>query len=116
MGEVVVCGAGAAGLGAAASLRRAGLGSRAAPDVVIAATGYRRGLEPLVGHLGCQDKGTPLLSGGRQDPAAPGLFFHRLPHRVLRPDALRRPLDRSRSDRLNPPRVSKSEAVRGDSG
>jgi putative flavoprotein involved in K+ transport len=52
-------------------------GSRVRPDVVIAATGYRRGLEPLVGHLGVLDdeKGTPLVTGGRQHPSAPGLFF-----------------------------------------
>jgi len=51
-------------------------GSRVQPDVVIAATGYRRGLEPLVGHLGVlDDNGTPLVSGGRQHPSAPGLFF-----------------------------------------
>jgi putative flavoprotein involved in K+ transport len=30
-------------------------GGRIAPDTVIAATGYRRGLEPLVGHLGVLD-------------------------------------------------------------
>lgn len=51
-------------------------GSRIQPDAVIAATGYRRGLEPLVGHLGVLDaKGTPVVYGGRQHPAAPGLFF-----------------------------------------
>jgi putative flavoprotein involved in K+ transport len=51
-------------------------GSRIQPDVVIAATGYRRGLEPLVGHLGALDgNGTPLVTGGRQHPSAPGLFF-----------------------------------------
>jgi putative flavoprotein involved in K+ transport len=51
-------------------------GSRVQPDVVIAATGYRRSLEPLVGHLGVlDDKGTPLVTGGRQHPSAPGLFF-----------------------------------------
>jgi putative flavoprotein involved in K+ transport len=51
-------------------------GSRFQPDVVIAATGYRRGLEPLVGHLGVLDeRGTPLVTGGRQHPSAPGLFF-----------------------------------------
>lgn len=50
--------------------------SRVQPDAVIAATGYRRGLEPLVGHLGVlDDKGTPLVAGGRQHPSAPGLFF-----------------------------------------
>lgn len=51
-------------------------GSRVRPGAVIAATGYRRGLEPLVGHLGVLDgKGTPLVTGGRQHPSAPGLFF-----------------------------------------
>lgn len=34
------------------------------PDVVICATGYRRGLEPLVGHLGVlDDRGVPLEGG-----------------------------------------------------
>ncbi|HEX3042044.1 MAG TPA: NAD(P)/FAD-dependent oxidoreductase [Solirubrobacterales bacterium] len=51
-------------------------GTRIRPDAVIAATGYRRGLEPLVGHLGVLDeRGTPLVSGGRHHPSAPGLFF-----------------------------------------
>lgn len=51
-------------------------GSRIQPDAVIAATGYRRGLEPLVGHLGVlDDRGTPLVTGGRQHHSAPGLFF-----------------------------------------
>lgn len=51
-------------------------GSRLQPDAVIAATGYRRGLEPLVGHLGVLDeRGTPLVSGRSQHPSAPGLFF-----------------------------------------
>jgi putative flavoprotein involved in K+ transport len=51
-------------------------GSRIQPDTVIAATGYRRGLAPLVGHLGVLDeKETPLVHGGRQHPSAPGLFF-----------------------------------------
>ena len=46
------------------------------PDVVIAATGYRRGLEELVGHLGVlDDSGAPLVSGGRTHPRAPGLYF-----------------------------------------
>ena len=46
------------------------------PDAVIAATGYRRGLEPLVGHLGVLDEsGGPRYSGGEENPAAPGLHF-----------------------------------------
>jgi putative flavoprotein involved in K+ transport len=44
------------------------------PEVVIAATGYRCGLESLVGHLGVLDqRGTPRAVGGHE--AAPGLRF-----------------------------------------
>ena len=51
--------------------------TRIQPDAVIAATGYRRGLEPLVGHLGVLGEGgKPLISGGDQHPSAPGLFFN----------------------------------------
>jgi putative flavoprotein involved in K+ transport len=54
-----------------------GDGTRIQPEVVIAATGYRRGLEPLVGHLGVLDEdGIPLLSGGSEHPSARGLFFN----------------------------------------
>jgi cation diffusion facilitator CzcD-associated flavoprotein CzcO len=49
-------------------------GSRVEPDVVICATGYRRMLDPLVGHLGVLDEhGVPRARHGR--PAAPGLRF-----------------------------------------
>lgn len=45
-------------------------------DAVVAATGYRRGLEPLVGHLGVlRPDGRPLVRGGRTHPAAPNLWF-----------------------------------------
>lgn len=51
-------------------------GTRIEPEAVIAATGYRRGLERLVGHLGVLgEDGIPLVSGGNQHPSAPGLFF-----------------------------------------
>ncbi len=51
-------------------------GTRIEPEAVIAATGYRRGLEGLVGHLGVLgEDGIPLVSGGGQHPSAPGLFF-----------------------------------------
>lgn len=51
-------------------------GEVVSPDVVIAATGYRRGLEPLVGHLGVLDgDGRPLVHGRDTHPAAPGLHF-----------------------------------------
>lgn len=69
-------------------------GTRMQPDAVIAATGYRRGLEPLVGHLGVLDEnGIPLVSGGTQHPSAPGLFFNGYRTdlsgqlRLMRPDA-----------------------------
>lgn len=46
------------------------------PDAVIAATGYRRGLEPLVGHLGVLDpSGRPLVKGAATHPSAPNLWF-----------------------------------------
>jgi putative flavoprotein involved in K+ transport len=52
-------------------------GTRIEPEAVIAATGYRRGLEPLVGHLGVLGEGgKPLIGGGDQHPSAPGLFFN----------------------------------------
>lgn len=45
-------------------------------DAVIAATGYRTGLEPLVGHLGVLDAhGRPTVTGTTTHPAAPGLYF-----------------------------------------
>jgi putative flavoprotein involved in K+ transport len=45
-------------------------------DVVIAATGYRAALEPLVGHLGVLDgRGEPLVHGAQEHPEAPGLHF-----------------------------------------
>ena len=69
-------------------------GARIQPDAVIAATGYRRGLEPVVGHLGLLDEdGVPLVTGGNQHPSAPGLFFNGYRTdlsgqlRLMRPDA-----------------------------
>ena len=51
-------------------------GARIRPDTVIAATGFRRGLEPIVGHLGVlEPDGSPAVHGGQQHPDAPGLFF-----------------------------------------
>lgn len=52
-------------------------GTRLCPDVVIAATGYRKGLEPLVGHLGVlAANGLPLVNGGQTHPIAPRLYFN----------------------------------------
>jgi hypothetical protein len=49
-------------------------GSRLDPDAVVLATGYLRGLEPLVGHLGVLDSdGKPVVIG--VTPAAKGLRF-----------------------------------------
>jgi putative flavoprotein involved in K+ transport len=51
-------------------------GRRLSPDVVLAATGFRRGLEPLVGHLGVLDAaGLPRAGSAARTPAAPGLWF-----------------------------------------
>jgi len=51
-------------------------GTRLEVDAVIAATGYRPGLEPLVGHLGVLDeRGGPSVHGADEHPAAPGLHF-----------------------------------------
>ncbi|WP_415950030.1 flavin-containing monooxygenase [Streptomyces sp. KLOTTS4A1] len=52
-------------------------GSWIAPEVVIAATGYERGLDSLVGHLGVlDDRGRPTVHGARTSPSAPGLYFN----------------------------------------
>ena len=49
-------------------------GARIEPDAVICATGFRHGLEPLVGHLGVLDaRGLPGAQGA--EAAAPGLRF-----------------------------------------
>ena len=52
-------------------------GHRIGADAVICATGYRTGLEPLVGHLGVlAPGGVPLRLS--PSPAAAGLYFHGL--------------------------------------
>lgn len=49
-------------------------GTTITPDAIIAATGYRPGLQAMVGGLGVLDaRGLPIARGGT--PAAPGLFF-----------------------------------------
>ena len=49
-------------------------GATVEPDAIICATGYRRGLEPLVGHLDVLgERGVPRALGPK--PAAPGLRF-----------------------------------------
>ncbi|MEU1195414.1 NAD(P)/FAD-dependent oxidoreductase [Streptomyces sp. NPDC005813] len=51
-------------------------GQRIGPDAVIAATGYVRALEDVVGHLGVLDpRGRPVVHGARSPKDAPGLYF-----------------------------------------
>ncbi|GGS64593.1 monooxygenase [Streptomyces violaceus] len=51
-------------------------GTRLSPDAVIAATGYVRALEGLVGHLDVLDaRGKPVVHGARSPKTAPGLYF-----------------------------------------
>jgi putative flavoprotein involved in K+ transport len=51
-------------------------GGRVRPDAIIAATGFCRGLEPLVGDLGLVgSNGHPLVHGDRTHPDAPNLYF-----------------------------------------
>ncbi|MFD5149211.1 flavin-containing monooxygenase [Streptomyces sp. NPDC058401] len=51
-------------------------GSRITPDAVIAATGYRRALEGLLGALDVlDDRGRPRTHGAKTPPHAPGLYF-----------------------------------------
>ena len=51
-------------------------GSVIHPDAVIAATGFKTGLEPLVGHLGVLDaSGRPVVHNEHVDPRAPRLHF-----------------------------------------
>jgi cation diffusion facilitator CzcD-associated flavoprotein CzcO len=51
-------------------------GTRLEPDIVIAATGYRTGLEPIVGPLGVLDaRGMPKTDENGEAREAPGLWF-----------------------------------------
>jgi len=51
-------------------------GTRVEVDAVVSATGFRTGLEALVGHLGVLDEGgLPVTHGAREHPRAPGLHF-----------------------------------------
>lgn len=51
-------------------------GTRLVPEVVVAATGYRCGLEDLVGHLNILDPvGQPLVRGKRTSLTVPHLYF-----------------------------------------
>jgi putative flavoprotein involved in K+ transport len=49
---------------------------RIQPEAVIVATGYKRGLESLVGHLGVLGPdGRPVVHGAKTHPNAPNLYF-----------------------------------------
>jgi len=51
-------------------------GTALKPDAVVVATGFERGLEPLVGDLGVLGgKGRPLINADEQLAAHPGLYF-----------------------------------------
>lgn len=51
-------------------------GTSVSPDVVLVATGFQRGLEPLVGSLGVVvPGGRPLINADEQLPGLEGLFF-----------------------------------------
>lgn len=51
-------------------------GTTVSPDVVLVATGFQRGLEPLVGGLGVvAPGGRPLINADEQLPGLEGLFF-----------------------------------------
>ncbi|MEU4652610.1 NAD(P)/FAD-dependent oxidoreductase [Streptomyces sp. NPDC023723] len=85
-------------------------GDRIAPDAVIAATGYDRGLTALVGHLDVLDaRGRPTAHGARSPRSAPGLYFTGFTNpisgmlRELAHDALRiaKTVDRRQGARLS---------------
>jgi len=49
---------------------------RVEPEAIVAATGFRTGLEPLVGHLGVLDeRGQPIVRDVEEPPGARGLHF-----------------------------------------
>jgi cation diffusion facilitator CzcD-associated flavoprotein CzcO len=54
---------------------RLGDASLIEPDLVIAATGYRRSIDDLVGHLGVLENGRPTVRGGSTHPNDPSMYF-----------------------------------------
>jgi cation diffusion facilitator CzcD-associated flavoprotein CzcO len=85
-------------------------GERLQPDAVIAATGFDRALEDLVGHLGVLGRhGRPVVRGAETHPNAPDLYFIGFANpisgalREMRLEAKRiaRAIQRSRGKRLN---------------
>ena len=98
---------------AVTALNRTGValadGARVDPQAVICATGYRPGLEPLVGHLGVLDEGgMPKVIAPR--PAAPGLRFGGY---VLRPGGIGYMGKQARRTARSIAREIGSEPIRG---
>lgn len=100
-------------------------GSHLRTDAVIAATGYRTGLEPLIGHLGVLDgDGMPTVSGGDNGPRAPELYFTGYRGdlggqlRLMRYDArsIARAVHRSRFGRIGPLRRPSHQRRDSDQG
>ena len=80
-------------------------GSSEQPDVVITATGYRPGLEPLVGHLVNLDhKGLPPFMAATSSPAHPGLWFFGLNRSIYGNMYVRRREAKELAARIAPPR------------
>jgi cation diffusion facilitator CzcD-associated flavoprotein CzcO len=51
-------------------------GTAIAVDAVVAATGFKQGLDELVGHLGLlDDRGRPIVRGAQTHPHGPDLYF-----------------------------------------
>jgi cation diffusion facilitator CzcD-associated flavoprotein CzcO len=50
-------------------------GTEIEPDVVIAATGYHRSIDSLVGHLGVLENGRPTVRGGTTPLNDPSMYF-----------------------------------------
>ena len=91
-------------------------GARIEPDAVIAATGYRTGLEPMVGHLGVlDDHGTPRVFAPRGRGAGPAV--RRLPpHPGAVPPRRARGHARGEGDRRRAADASRPDEGRPDGG
>lgn len=50
-------------------------GTEIDPDLIVAATGYHRTIDSLVGHLGVLSDGRPTVRGGTTHPLDPAMFF-----------------------------------------
>jgi putative flavoprotein involved in K+ transport len=98
-------------------------GSSIEPDAVIACLGYRRGLEPLVGHLGIVgEHGRPTSVGGVNSPRAPRLYFVGYKNAIsgmfrefgYEAKDIARSLKRARRERSSQPSGNSAQAVSGE--